>query len=58
MWPFGKKKKIEAEKTFVEDFRHDLTQLMIYKGMTPDDAMKFSNEMMTCANKKLLKEVY
>jgi hypothetical protein len=59
MWPFGKnKKKVVIDKTTSEDFKADLAQLLIFKGMEPDDAVKMSNEMMKCANKKLLKEVY
>lgn len=59
MWPFGKKQKqIKVDKTFMEDFKQDMAQLLMYKGMSPDDAIKFSNEMSACANKKLLKEVY
>jgi hypothetical protein len=59
MWPFGKKqRKIETDKTFVEDFKADVAQLLMFKGMKTDDAIRVSNEMVQCANKKLLKEVY
>lgn len=59
MWPFGKKgKQIKVDKTFMEDFKSDMAQLLMFKGMSADDAIKFSNEMAMCANKKLLKEVY
>ena len=59
MWPFGKgKKKIATDKTFIEDFKADLAQLLLFKGMEPDDAVRMSNEMVSCANKKLLKEIY
>jgi hypothetical protein len=59
MWPFGKgTPKMKVDKTFTEDFKADLAQLLIFKGMATDDAIRMSNDMMQCANKKLLKEVY
>ena len=49
---------MKVDKTTMEDFKADLAQLMMSKGMSADDAIKFSNDIAACANKKLLKEVY
>lgn len=53
MWPFQTKKKVPVDRTFADDFKADLAQLLMYKGLGSDDAAMMSDEMVKCAAKKL-----
>jgi len=59
MWPFGKKKeKPRVDRSFMEDFKYDVAELLIRKGLDREDAIEFSNQLMQCANKKVVEVVY
>lgn len=52
--PFTKKKVNPADVTFMEDMRLDLTELLLRKGFTTDEALATSRKMMQAVDKKKL----
>lgn len=58
--PFiGKKKHDPADISFMEDMRLDLSEFLMRKGFTPEEAVRMSRTMLTAVDKKkLMREVF